>query len=239
MDLMSGLLDYTPLQVKTLLETATGKTSPITEKNLSEKQKEKIVDSILAARAYRQALLEGVQNNAPLNERDMMQYKKLFPNQAAIDRFKAGSGTVNYDDIYNATGAASDWNMLPSGEIRNTLGQFNYTTDKQGNINVKDRYDFLNDMIEGLPKEVTNSARYKKMSNPEKVMTLAKETFYMPKVGFDPILGVRSIPSRVGNAFVGGGGRDVNITFKPPFSINPSDEVTRKTLLNLLGVPTN
>lgn len=236
---MAGLLDIFPLQIKTLLETATGTTSPITEKNLSGSQKQKITDSILAARAYREALLQGVQNNAPLSERDMMQYKKLFPNQAAIDRFKAGSGTVNYDDIYNGTGAASDWNMLPSGEIRNTLGQFNYTTDKQGNINVRDRYDFLNDMIEGLPKEVSNSARYKSMSNPEKVMTLAKETFYMPKVGFSPILGLRSVPSRVGNAFVGGDGRDVNITFKPTSSINPSQDVTRKTLMNLLGVPTN
>jgi hypothetical protein len=236
---MAGLLDSFPLQIKTLLETATGTTSPITEKNLSGSQKQKITDSILAARAYREALLQGVQNNAPLSERDMMQYKKLFPNQAAIDRFKAGSGTVNYDDIYNGTGAASDWNMLPSGEIRNTLGQFNYTTDKQGNINVRDRYDFLNDMIEGLPKEVSNSARYKSMSNPEKVMTLAKETFYMPKVGFSPILGLRSVPSRVGNAFVGGDGRDVNITFKPTSSINPSQDVTRKTLMNLLGVPTN
>jgi hypothetical protein len=236
---MDGLLNMLPLQVRTLLETAGGNTTPITAQNLSDTQKEKIANSILAARAYREALLQGVQSNAPLSERDMMQYKKLFPNQAAIDRFKSGAGTVNYDDYYNAGQGASDWNMLPSGEIRNTLGQFTYTTDKQGNINVKDRYDFLNDMIEGLPKEVTNSARYKSMSNPEKVMTLAKETFYMPKVGFSPILGLRSIPSRVGNAFVGGNGRDVNLTFKPPFSINPREEVTRGTLMNLLGVPIN
>lgn len=236
---MDGLLNILPLQIKTLLETAAGDRSPITEKSLSGTQKEKITDSILAARAYREALLQGVQNNAPLSEFDMMQYKKLFPNQAAIDRFKAGSGTVNYDDIYNGTGAKSDWNMLPSGEVRNTLGQFNYTTDKQGNINIKEKYDYLNDTIEGLPREVSNSARYKKMSNPEKVMTLAKETFYMPKVGFNPALGFRSIPSRLGNAFVGGDGRDVNITFKPPFSINPTEDVKRKTLMNLLGVPIN
>lgn len=236
---MDGLLDILPLQVKTLIETASGNRSPITAQTLSDSQKEKITNSILAARAYREALLQGAQNNAPLSEFDMMQYKKLFPNQAAIDRFKSGAGTVNYDDYYNAGQGSSDWNMLPSGEIRNTLGQFVYNTDKQGNINIKEKYDYLNDTIEGLPREVSNSARYKKMSNPEKVMTLAKETFYMPKVGFNPALGFRSIPSRLGNAFVGGDGRDVNITFKPPFSINPTEDVKRKTLMNLLGVPIN
>lgn len=230
---MAGLLDYLPLQVRTLIGTARGDTSPITEKNLDYDERSRIADAILASRTYKQSLLD-LKNDNALKDWQQKEYAKYFPNQKAVDMFKSGSGAVGYDDYYNAGQSASDWNFLPSGGIRNTLGQFRYNTDKQGNINIKDRYDFTNDTIEGLPKSVSDSRRYEKMSLPEKIATLRMETLYMPEVGFNPILGFRSLPSRFGNAFVGNKGRDVNITLPSTYhKINPSVDDLYKTRIDL------
>ncbi len=216
-----GLLDALPLQLRTLIQTATGDTSPITAQNLDAAEKQRIADAILASRSYKQSLLD-LKNDNALKDWQKADYKRYFPNEQAIKSFKAGSGAVGYDDYYNAGQGNSDWNMLPSGGIRNTLGQFRYNTDKAGNINVTDRYDFSGDMIEGLPRSVANTARYNPMSNLQKALTVAKETVYMPEAGFDPLLGLRSFPSRFGNAFVGNRGRNVNITLPPTYQVNPS-----------------
>lgn len=230
---MAGLLDVLPLQVRTLLETAAGNTTPITEKSLDENERQRVAQAILASRAYKQSLLDLSKDNS-LNDWQKTDYKRYFPNEEAIKSFKAGSGAVGYDDYYNAGQGKSDWNIFPSGGIRNTLGQFRYTTDKNGNVNVTDRYDFSGDMIEGLPKQVANTARYNPMSNLEKAATVAKETFYMPQVGFDPILGLRSFPSRLGNAFVGNNGRNVNIKLNPRYQTQPNENDLYYTRLSLI-----
>ena len=218
---MDGLLGYFPLQIRTLLNAASGDTSPITEKSLDSDERQRIADSILASRSYKQSLLDLKSDNA-LKDFQQKDYKKYFPNEKAIQSFKAGSGAVGYDDYYNAGQGSSDWNMLPYGGIRNTLGQFRYTTDKDNNVNVVDRYDFTGDKIKGLPKSVANTERYNPMSNLQKALTVAGETMYMPEVGFDPLLGLRSFPSRLGNAFVGNKGKNVNITLPSTYKINPS-----------------
>lgn len=230
---MAGLLDILPLQVRTLLETATGTTTPITEKNLDMDERQRVANAILASRVYKQSLLD-LKNDNALNDWQSKDYKRYFPNEQAIKSFKSGAGAVGYDDYYNAGQGKSDWNVLPSGGIRNTLGQFRYTTDKTGNVNVTDRYDFAGDMIEGLPKQVANTARYAPMSNLQKAATVAKETFYMPQAGFDPILGLSSLPSRFGNAFVGNRGRNVNITLPPTYQVNPTEEDLYRTRLSLM-----
>lgn len=225
-----GLLDLLPLQVKTLIETAGGDKSPV---KLGHGDRERVADAILASRTYKQSLLDLQKDNA-LKDWQQAEYKKYFPNENAIKLFKSGSGAVGYDDYYNAGQGASDWNFLPSGSVRNTLGQFRYNTDKAGNVNVTDRYDFTNDTIEGLPKSVANSERYKNMSIPEKIATLRMETMFMPEVGFNPILGFRSLPSRIGNAFVGNSGRDVNVTLPPTYyRTNPTEYELYRTRIDL------
>jgi len=231
---MAGLLDSLPLQVRTLLETASGNISPITEKSLDDAEKQRIADAILASRSYKQSLLD-LKNDNALKEWQEKDYKKYFPNDSAINLFKSGAGAVGYDDYYNARQSASDWNMLPSGGIRNTLGQFRYATDPSGNVVIKDKYDFRNDTIENLPREVANSKRYEPMTTAEKIATLAKETIYMPKAGLSPMLGIRSFPSRLGNAFVGANKvRDVNIKLDPRFTTNPTEDDLYYTRLGLL-----
>jgi len=229
-----SLLDLLPLQVKTLIETAQGNTSPITERSLEHDEKQRIADAILAARSYRQSLLDLKEDNF-LKDWQQTEYKRYFPNENAVKLFKAGGGTVNYDDYYNAGQGSSDWNMLPYGGIRNTLGQFRYTTDKNGNVNVTDRYDFFGDTIERLPRSVSNTKRYEPMSNIQKALTLAKETVYLPEVGFDPILGARSFPSRFGNAFVGDRGRNLNITLPSTYyRTNPTEDELYRTRIDLI-----
>jgi hypothetical protein len=230
---MAGLLDVLPLQVRTLLEAANGINTPITEKTIGAENNQRVAEAILASRAYKQSLLDLKRDNA-LNNWQSTDYKRYFPNEEAIKLFKSGAGAVGYDDYYNAGQGKSDWNMLPSGSIRNTLGQFRYTTDKNGNVNVTDKYDFQNDTIDGLPKQVANSKRYEGMSTPEKWATLAKETVYMPQVGFDPILGLKSVPSRFGNAFVGTkNARKVNITLPKTYQTNPTEDDLYFTRLSL------
>lgn len=230
---MAGLLDYLPLQVRTLVETASGNRSPITERNLSEEDKMRIAEAIAASRAYKQGLLDMNKTDPNMSDANKRAYNQFFPNQQAIKDFQSGSGAVGYDAYADAGQGTSDWNFLPSGSIRNTLGQFRYNTDKNGNINIKEKYDFANDTVDGLPRSVSNSARYETMSAPQKAWTVAKETFVLPEVGFNPAMGISSLPSRYGNAFVGRDGRDVNINFKPKINVNPNEDLRYRMLLDL------
>ena len=227
---MAGLLDVLPMQDKTFLGTLLGDRTPITA--LSPADQLKAAEVIKASRMYKQGLLDKYPN---MTDEDIFTYRRIFPNQKAIDAFKSGTGNVGYDAYMDAGQGTSDFNFLPSGSIRNTLGQFRYVTDKDGNISIKEVYDFKNDKVEGLPSSIANSKRYENMSIPKKAFTVAKETFYMPdpNVGFNPLLGLDSLMSRLGNAFIGDKGRDVNIKFKPPISINPTEEERYKMLVNM------
>lgn len=231
--LMNNVLEMFPLQIRTLGETVLGNNTPITENNLTDSELSKLADAIRASRTYKSTLLDLNKNNM-LNEWQKEEYKHFFPDKKAVDYFNSGNGSVQYDDYYNSNQGKSDWNLMPSGAIRNTLGKFTYNTDSNGNISVKDRYDFTGDKVEGLPNEVANTRRYESMSTPEKLATLIRETVYMPKVGFDPILGLKSLPSRAGNAIIGNEGRDINISLPKQLNINPNSQdlyYTKKSLL--------
>jgi hypothetical protein len=230
---MDGLLNLLPLQVRTLLQAASGDRSAITENTLDEAERKRVAAAILASRTYKQSLLDLNKDNM-LNDTQKAEYKKYFSRPEAIANFKSGSGAVGYDDYYNAGQGMSDWNIFPSGGVRNTLGQFRYDTDKKGNVTIKDTYDFMGDMIEGLPKQVAYTERYEKLSPAQKVGLLAKETFVMPEVGFSPMLGIKSLPSRAGNAFVGGTNvKNVNIKLPPKYQINPTEQDLYYTRLGL------
>jgi hypothetical protein len=231
---MDGLLNLLPLQVRTLLQAASGDKSDITEKNLDDGERQRIADAILASRTYKQSLLD-LNNDNALNDIQKAEYKKYFPRPEAISNFKAGSGAVGYDDYYNAGQGASDYNMLPSGGVRNTLGQFRYNTDKAGNVTIKDTYDFMGDTIEGLPRQVAYTRRYETLTPAQKLGLLATETFVMPEVGFSPILGFRSLPSRIGNAFVGGTNvKNINIKLPKKYQTNPTADDLYATRIDLI-----
>lgn len=232
--IISNVLDLFPLQVRTLVQTAIGDRSSITENKLKESELQKLADAIKTSRTYKSTLLDLNKNNM-LNDLQKEEYKQFFPNEKSVDYFNSGNGSVQYDDYYNSNQANSDWNIGPSGAIRNTLGKFTYNIDPNGNVRVKDRYDFTGDKVEGLPNEVANTHRYEQMSMPEKLATLLKETVYMPKVGFDPALGVKSLPSRVGNAFIGNAGREININLPNKFNVNPTETDLYYTKKSLLG----
>jgi hypothetical protein len=83
--------------------------------------------------------------------------------------------------------------------IRSTLGRFAYNKDANGNLIATDNYKFTND----LPRETRPTSDYSGMSTPEKLWLLAKDTAQMG--------GLETLPSRVGNAFIGADGRPVNV----------------------------
>lgn len=183
--LIKGLLSYLPLQDRTLIETLRGDTSPITAQSIGPEYLNQLNDIIEKTRDVRALSVEG-------------------KNQ---ERFNKGAGYVNYD-LYDQAGMPiSDFNMAPSGGVRNTLGQFSYETLPNGNVRVKDRYDFLNDRFPGMSLSQSQTSRYANMNPMAKALLVGKETFQPG--GWD------SLPSRFGNAFIGDRGRDVNIEFKP------------------------
>jgi hypothetical protein len=245
MGLLDSIYSNVPLQIKTLLETMGGNTSDITAENLSDADKQRLTDVVENSRKARQDLLnkfpEGVMPsteelggiganvdgktyyidrewaaNNPENIQYAGRYLKHFPNQKAVKLFNEGGGTVNYDDYYNSRqGRGGDLDFTPSASIMNTFGQFRYNIDDSGNINVKDRYDFLNDYNKRvMPKSVADTTRYEGLSDTEKAKLIAKETISMPEQGFNPFKGIASLPSRVGNAYVGReNARNVNVNF--------------------------
>ena len=194
----------TPWQARTMASTLMGDKSPITEKNIRPYDIAQIEDVINATREQRAA-------------RNLDESKQ---------RFNQGSGYVNYDLMNEAGMGHSDFSMLPSAGVHNTLGQFTYKTLPNGDIQVQDTYDFLNDNPGNLTTRQADTARYKNLNTLEKLYLLGKETINpydeqgMKIIDSDSPFGqigqgFSSLASRFGNAFIGDKGRDVNITFHP------------------------
>lgn len=209
--------NYAPLQVRTFLETLGGKDSPITWDNLNDKEKQLLKDTILDARFKRAEDLFYTKDAVELakKEKDAVAQEQL---QKFLDQrpyFDTRAGSVTYEDYRDSSDGIqgmSDLNVFPEAAIRNTLGRFTYKTMPDGSVKVIDEpYDFYNDDPGGLTPEQVQTSRYEKMPTPEKLQTLAKESF-APE-------GFRTLPSRVGNAFIGSKGRPINITI-PPKQLN-------------------
>ena len=174
-----------PVQIRTFAETLGGERSPITEKNFTEKELEQIKAAIGASRDRQTG-------------RSWIQEKEGQPLKQYYDK------SVGYDDYGQKKGRFDDLSISPNSAIRNTLGRFSYHKDPEGNLIATDSYDFYND----LPKRTRPTSDYENMSILEKIGTLAGDTFTQKG-------GIATLPSRIGNAFIGRDGRPVVANLGP------------------------
>lgn len=110
---------------------------------------------------------------------------------------------VGYKD-YGTNNARKDLDVTPSAAARNTLGRFRFQKTPDGRTVAIDTYDFKDDLVS---KGMRPSAEYEQMSTAEKLKTLALDTI-KPKGN---ISGIKTLPSRIGSAFIGKEGRPVSI----------------------------
>lgn len=103
----------------------------------------------LPARLYIDSVVK--KDTTPIDENyfsteELNSIKDLVASSISNTNKKQTPGYVNYD-TYKNNSSISDLNLLSglftkSGKIANSLGQFNYELDKNGDIIVKDTYDF-------------------------------------------------------------------------------------------------
>jgi len=165
-----------PAQIRTFVGTLAGDREPITEKDFTDAELAQARDAIVRSRKQ-QVASKGEFNNSPIDE------------------------TVGYTHYANKENRKSDFSVLPSDAMRNTLGKFRYKKTPEGRLVATDNYDFKDDLV----KEggVRPSSAYKEMSTLGKIGAITKDTF--AKNGF------QSLPSRVGSAFIGDTKRPVKI----------------------------
>ena len=173
-----------PSQVRTFASTLGGDTSPITEENFSASEIKQMRDAVMRSKE-RQPKTMTVVKNGKAKEVS----RKLDP-------------TVDYKDYGDdAARTTRDYSPLPADAARNTLGRFRYEKTPEGRLVAHDSYDFKDDLVsEGAPR----SAEYKKLNTLEKIGKLAKDTVTTP-------IGISSLPSRVGSAFIGAKSRPVRV----------------------------
>ena len=226
-----------PAQLRTFLDTvlmdkADRAGRPITEKDFSETELRQILDTITTARKNRTAEKRYNDNYKPSakeqKENDEL-FKKAFGTsdaalqlqrekmQAEKDYFQSGKGSVNYMDYPGYLSGVRDSTLSKEGAIRNTLGRFVYETLPDGRIKVKDTYDFKDDLAKELGQRP--SSAYKGLNTAEKLGTILVDTLNNPmdlqsEEGGTKV-GRATLPSRVGNAFIGESGRPVDITLDP------------------------
>ena len=206
------MASVSPLQLRAMASTLMGNKNDITQKDFTNYDMDQLENTINATR------------NIRAGQKDVN-----------TKRFNQGAGYVDYDLMNQAGMDHSDYSLLPSAGIHNTLGQFTYKTLPNGNIQVSDEYDFLNDNPGILTKNQANSERYKNLNTLQKIGLLAKETINPydekgMKIVEDHTFGqfgqgVTTFPSRFGNAFIGDNGRNVNITFKPKHPLLTQEQI--------------
>jgi hypothetical protein len=235
-----------PAQARTFLETAIMSPEerakrPITEKDFSEQEQRQMLESVVNARKKRAQTLgltepvdpeirkqkddEFIKSFGVLKGQGKKDIENIVKNANESRRkqeeyFLSGSGHVHYYDYPNAH-SLGDSTLGGNAAIRNTLGRFTYQTTPQGQIKIKDRYDFKDDLA-GVDGQ-RPSADYEKMSAAEKLKTLFMDTVDNPRDRlqkenrsiFTMKQGLDTLPSRVGSAFIGSQGRPVEITVDP------------------------
>ena len=173
-----------PSQVRTFASTLSGDTSPITEENFSASEIKQMRDAVMRSKARQPST------------------KKVFKDGKVKEAPRTLDPTVDYEDYGdNAKRATLDYSPLPSDAARNTLGRFRYEKTPNGRLVAHDSYDFKDDLVEeGAPRSI----EYEKLSTLEKIGKLAKDTVTTP-------IGISSLPSRVGSAFIGKKSRPVRV----------------------------
>lgn len=178
-----------PAQVRTFAETVTGKRDPITEKDFTADELKQARDAIIKSRDRQ----TGKSFTATGT------YGKDYKLEQYYDP------TVDYKDYGEGKDRLfSDFNVGPGAAMRNTLGRFKYEKTPEGRLVATDTYDFKNDLADKIPG-IPRTKDYEGLNALEKVGKLAVDTF-RPSTG-----GIKSLPSRIGNAFIGKDGRPVKI----------------------------
>jgi hypothetical protein len=220
--------------------------STITEQDFSPDEQRQILDAIQKARrtrmqergladiteaeirqkARKQVLQKKYTKLSPETMKDLEEsYKK---RQAEDAYFLSGKGTVFYGDYPNAfTGKVGapvqnlrDSTLGKEGAIRNTLGRFVYETTPEGKINIKEQYDFADDLVKEMHQRP--SSAYEGMSTAQKLNALLMDTLHNPLDKPNELrpnstfsYGISTLPSRAGSAFIGNKGRPVDVTIDP------------------------
>ena len=174
-----------PAQVRTFAETVLGKRDPITEKDFTAEELKQARDAVVKSR-----------------ER---QTGKSFIKEKGKPLKQYYDETVGYKDYGKGKEKTrNDFNIGSEAAMRNTLGRFKYEKTPEGRLIATDTYDFKDDLAKQFPK-IPRTKDYEDLSTIEKVGKLAADTF-RPSAG-----GLKSLPSRVGNAFIGADGRPVRV----------------------------
>jgi len=189
-----------PAHLRTFGETLMGDRTPITEKNFTPSELDQMRNAVMSSRKDREITNARVFDNdvkkafaSGASDKELMAIMQKGPSQK-IDQ------TVGYQHYPGGdTGLRRDMDLTDDAAIRSTLGRFAYNKDANGNLIATDNYKFTND----LPKITRPTSDYADMNTPEKLWTLAKDTAQMG--------GLETLPSRVGNAFIGADGRPVNV----------------------------
>jgi hypothetical protein len=185
--------EIVPAQIRTFVETAMGKRDPITEKDFTEAELKQVI-------------------NAVVKSRERQTGKKFIKKEGDKLARQHYDETVDYLDYGSGKKPISeDFNIGYGAAMRNTLGRFKYEKTPEGRLVVTDTYDFKNDLADRIPG-IPLTKDYEGITTLEKISKLAKDTFE-PSTG-----GVRSLPSRIGNAFIGEDGRPIRMDLgKAPF----------------------
>ena len=189
-----------PAHLRTFGETLMGDRTPITEKNFTPSELDQMRNAIMSSRKDREITNARVFDNdikkafkSGASDKELMAIMKQGPSQK-IDQ------SVGYQHYPGGdVEVRRDTDFGHDASIRSTLGRFAYNKDANGNLIATDNYKFTND----LPDQTRPTSDYAGMSTPEKLWLLAKDTAQMG--------GLETLPSRVGNAFIGADGRPVSV----------------------------
>ena len=142
------------LQVRTYRESLRPEnlTRPITEKNLSAKELDKLRQLIELAKA-RPALSE--KTGKPLPGVVGYEHHDLYKQK--------------YGPMGAVPGPDTDINVTESANLRNTLGQFTFKEMPDGSVQVIDNYDFTGDVGETI-NPLIRYANYKGVNRPVRIM---------------------------------------------------------------------
>jgi hypothetical protein len=228
-----------PAQARVFAETALmpedkRAAATITERDFSDEEQRQILDTIGNARRLRMEerglttykdpkVIAEVQKRMKnlLKDTSKASQKDFDESQRkrkAEDKyFLSGKGAVFYGDYpQDNSGRLADTTLGKSGAVRNTLGRFTYQTMPDGRINIRENYDFADDLVEGLNQRP--SAEYEGMSTGQKLNALLMDTLHNPQdrmLDTGTKFGRSTLPGRVGSAFIGNKGRPVDVTIDP------------------------
>ena len=208
--------NYVPLPMRMFIDALKGRKDVFTEKDLTPDELKKLREVIITANQNREIQLKDKINRANQNIEFYKNQSKLAMQEGnrraaknyaetakgfeqkrgeimqQMNYLKTNSGSVNYKDYKIAgEGPATIFDVNP---IAYSLGRFTYKTDPKGQTGVKDTYDFSN------PTRDYSVEQYSKMSNPEKILNIVKNTM----AGSQPF-------SEIGNAYIGKEGYPVEI----------------------------